>query len=166
MLFLALFHPESESDFFAIFFVLSRKWEWFFKTFLFLATMPFLALPHPERICTSSWRSPLHHQIPAILSTSCFCHQPRNHRHHQGSGVELELGDSTSLEWEEEFVLAAQRSFRCLQKVSLHLNNQVIKWRCRDPPQCSEELWSNKWKGNCHFGELVFLQLLCEIFVS
>ena len=45
-----------------------------------------------------------------------FCHQPRNHYHHQGSGVELELGDSTSLEWEEEFVLAAQRSFRRLQK--------------------------------------------------
>ena len=29
--------------------------------------------------------------------------------HDQGSGVELELGDSTSLKWEEEFVLAAQR---------------------------------------------------------
>jgi hypothetical protein len=27
----------------------------------------------------------------------------------QGSGVELELGDSTSLKWEEEFVLTAQR---------------------------------------------------------
>ena len=27
----------------------------------------------------------------------------------QGSGVELELGDSTSLKWEEQFVLTAQR---------------------------------------------------------
>ena len=131
MLFLALFHPESESVFFCN----------------FLVIMPFLALPYPESEsdfsklfffchhafpCLISFRKNLQiflqksspSKVPAIfINFMSFCHRPRKHHHHQGSGVELELGDSTSLAWEEEFVLAAQRSFRCLQKVSLHLNN-------------------------------------------
>ena len=127
ILFLALFHRENESDFFAIFFSLClsfpcriQKVRVIFQNFSFFATLPFLAyLIQKEAL---SIKSSCH-----FYQLHVFCHRPRNHPHNQGSGVELELGDSTSLEWEEEFVLAAQRSFRYFQKMSLHLNNQVIK---------------------------------------
>ena len=53
----------------------SRSWEWFllkWEWFSFFATLPFISLPHPERIYTSTWRSPLHENFLPFLSTSCF----------------------------------------------------------------------------------------------
>ena len=147
----------------------SRSWEWFllkWEWFSFFATLPFISLPHPERIYTSTWRSPLHENFLPFLSTSCFLSQTqesssplgkwggartwRLHKSWMGRRIcsrcskVFSMSAKNELTFEQpEFVLAAQRSFRCLQKMSLHLNNQVIKWRYRDPSQCSEELWSN-----------------------
>ena len=119
-----------------------RKREWFFCNFLFI--VPFFSLPYPESesdfsklfFATLPFLAYLIQKEALSIKSSChfyqlhvFCHRPRNHPHNQGSGVELELGDSTSLEWEEEFVLAAQRYFRCLQKWAYNWTTRICS-RC------------------------------------
>ena len=123
----------------------SRSWEWFllkWEWFSFFATLPFISLPHPERIYTSTWRSPLHENFLPFLSTSCFLSQTqesssplgkwggartwRLHKSWMGRRIcsrcskVFSMSAKNELTFEQpEFVLAAQRSFWCFPKSEL-----------------------------------------------